>query len=71
MPKTDNIDCVEVKRRAQREILKEIRGGSIKDELDALHRLAEDSPLWQKLRNAKRKPAARSTKATTKKRKTG
>ena len=31
MTKTENLDCVEVKRRAQRELLKEIRGGSLKD----------------------------------------
>jgi len=71
MPKneTENIDCVEVKRRAQREILKEIEGGSFKDELEALHRLAEDSPIWKKLRKAK--TATKSTKAQDKQRKTG
>ncbi len=71
MTKTENIDCVEVKRRAQRELLKEVRGGSLKDELRAMHRLAEASPLWKKLRQAKRKTATRTTKTPAKRRKTG
>jgi hypothetical protein len=71
MTRTENLDCVEVKRRAQRELLKEIRGGSLKDDLQAMHRLAEESPLWKKLRGAKRKPATRTTKPPTKRRKTG
>lgn len=71
MTKTENLDCVEVKRRAQRELLKEIRGGSLKDELQAMHRLAEESPLWKKLRHAKRKTATRTTGPSAKRRKTG
>jgi len=69
MAKTENLDCVEVKRRAQRELLKEIRGGSLKDELQAMHRLAEESPLWKKLRRAKKK--TRAAKPPEKRRKTG
>jgi len=69
MTKTENLDCVEVKRRAQREILKEIRGGSLKDELQAMHRLAEESPLWKKLRRAKKQ--TRAAKPSAKRRKTG
>jgi len=69
MTKTENLDCVEVKRRAQRELLKELGGGSLKDELQAMHRLAEDSPLWKKLRRAKKK--TRVAKPSEKRRKTG
>ncbi|GEM_PF-2591280 len=84
MPKTNKpknedptikaFDCVEMKRRAQQEILEEIEGGSFRDELEAIHKLAEKSPLWKKLR--KRKPAtakktAKKTKPAAKRRKAG
>jgi hypothetical protein len=71
MAKTENLDCVEVKRRAQRELLKEIRGGSLEEELRAMHRLAEESPLWKKLRRAKRKTRTRATKPPERERKIG
>jgi len=71
MTKTENLDCVEVKRRAQRELLKDIEGGSLKDELQAIHRLADESPLWKKLRDAKRETAARAAKPAAKTKKTG
>jgi len=69
MSKTENLDCVEVKRRAQRELLKEVRGGSLKDEMHAMHRLAEESPLWKKLRRAKKR--ARAAKPPAKRKNTG
>lgn len=67
MTKTKEFDCVEVKRRVQRDLLKKIRGGSIEDEFEALQRLAEELPLWKRLRKAKRN----TTPTTTKPRKTG
>ena len=71
MEKADGLDCVEVKRRAQRELLKEIRGASLKQELEALHRLAGESPLWKRVRRPTRVSAAKSKTTTDKRRKTG
>ncbi len=71
MAKTEALDCVEVKRRAQRALLSEIRGASLKQELEALHRLAEESPLWKRLRKATRVPAARPTTTAGKQRRSG
>ncbi len=71
MAKTENIDCVEVKRRAQRALLSEIRGTSLMKEFEALHRLAEESPFWKRLRQAKRVPAKKSAATSGKKRKAG
>ena len=73
MTKAKEFDCVEVKRRVQRDLLKKIRGGSIEDEFEALQRLAEELPLWKRLRKAKRNtpPTSTTTSTTTKPRKTG
>lgn len=71
MAKTESLDCVEVKRRAQRALLEEIRGTSLREEFEALHRLAEESPLWKRLRKSVRVPTARSAVTSGNQRKTG
>ena len=67
--KTKAFDCVAMKRRIQQELLDEIGGDSLHEELDALHKLAEQSPLWNKLR--KQKAAAAKTKKHAKRQKAG
>ncbi len=67
---TENLDCVEVKRHAQHTLLREIRGKSLREELAALHRLAEESPFWKRLRKSGRVSAAKSDTAAGKKCKT-
>lgn len=72
--KTKDFDCVEMKRRAQQEILEEIKGGSFRDEPEALHQLDEKSPLWKKLRKQRAdaaKKTAMKTKPPAKRRKAG
>ncbi len=69
MTKTKDFDCVEMKRRAQEEILKELEGHSPEEQYKILRRLAEETPTWQKLRKAK-KTAPRSA-AAAKQRNTG
>lgn len=69
MTKTKDFDCVEMKRRAQQEILKELEGHSPEEQYKIIRRLAEETPIWQKLRKAK-KTAPRSA-AAAKQRKTG
>ncbi len=71
MATAKEFDCVEVKRRIQADLLKKIRGGSVEVEFEALHRLAEELPLWKQLRKAKPKTAPRSKAPATKQRKTG
>lgn len=70
MTKTKDFDCVEMKRRAQQEILKELEGHSPEEQYKIIRRLAEESPIWQKLRKAKKKTAPRSA-AAAKQQKTG
>ena len=69
--KTKSFDCVEVKRRAQRAILKELEGHSPKKQYEIIRRLADELPLWNELRNARQKTAPRSAAAPAKRRKTG
>ena len=66
MTKTKDFDCVEVKRRAQQELLDELAGHSPKEQYEIIRRLAEELPLWKELRKAMRKTAPRSTADTAK-----
>ena len=68
---TKDFDCVEVKRRAQRELLDELDGHSPNEQYEIIRRIAEELPLWKELRKAKRKTAPRSTTDTAKRTKTG
>jgi hypothetical protein len=47
MPET--LDCVAVKRRAQRALAKALAGKSPADQAATIHRLAADAPLWKSL----------------------
>lgn len=71
MTKTKNFDCVDVKRRAQRELLDELDGHPPKEQYEIIRRIADELPLWKELRKAKRKAAPRSTTASAKRSKTG
>ena len=71
MTTTKKFDCVEVKRRVQRELLDELDGHSPKEQYEIIRRLAENLPLWKELRKAKRKTAPRSTTTPAKRRKAG
>ncbi len=71
MTKTKDFDCVEMKRRVQKEILEELDGHSPEEQVAIIKRLADESPFIQRLRKTKTKTAARSAKATAKQRKTG
>ena len=69
--KTKTLDCIEVKRRAQQELLKQLEGHSPKEQYEIIRRLADELPLWNELRNARQKTAPRSAAAPAKRRKTG
>jgi hypothetical protein len=64
MTKTENLDCVEVKRRAQRELAKALAGQSPEEQAETVHRLAAQSPLWKSLAKARPEKTATSPRAT-------
>ena len=71
MTKTKEFDCVEVKRRAQQELLDQLEGHSPKEQYKIIRRLAEETALWKELRKAQRKVAPKPKAPTAKQRKTG
>lgn len=60
MTKPESLDCVAVKRRAQRALVKALAGKSPNEQAKILHRLAAQSPLWKELSKAR---AERPTRA--------
>jgi hypothetical protein len=58
--KPETLDCVAVKRRAQRQLTKALAGKSPDEQAETLHRLAAQAPLWKSLARA---PAERPPKA--------
>lgn len=57
--KPETLDCVAVKRRAQRKLAKALAGKSPTEQVETLHRLAGQMPLWKDL--AKRPRRTRTT----------
>ncbi len=51
--KPETIDCVAVKRRAQRQLAKALAGKSPDEQAETLHRLAAQAPLWKSLAKAR------------------
>ncbi len=49
MKKPERLDCVAMKRRAQRTLAKALAGKSPAEQAEALHRLAAQTPLWRSL----------------------
>lgn len=49
MTKPERLDCVAVKRRAQRPLAKALAGKSPDEQAEILHRLAAHTPLWRRL----------------------
>jgi hypothetical protein len=62
--KPETLDCVAVKRRAQRSLVKALAGKSPAEQAELLHRLAAQVPLWKSLAKvrAKRPPQAVRTR---------
>lgn len=68
MTKLERFDCVAVKRRAQRALVKALAGKSPGEQAKILHRLAAQAPLWKELSKARanRPPrAARGKRRST------
>ncbi len=64
-------DCVEVKRRAQGAISKELEGHSPKEQYETIRQLAEDLPLWKELVEGRQKTGPHPARAPSKRRKAG
>jgi len=69
--KPETIDCVAVKRSAQRALAKALAGQSPAEQAETLHRLAGQTPLWKSLARFRAKGASRSVRPSAKRRSTG
>jgi len=63
MTKAETLDCVAVKRRAQRTLAKELAGQSPEEQTETLQRLAAREPFWKSLLKS-RSERIRKTAAT-------
>ena len=59
MTKRETLDCVAVKRRAQRPLAKALAGKSPDEQTEILHRLAAQAGLWKSLAKARPPRAVR------------
>ncbi len=71
MTKTESLDCVAVKRRAQRALVKALTGKSPEEQADLIHRLAARTPLWQSLTKGPPRRAASAARPARKRSSTG
>ena len=71
MTKPETLDCVAVKRRAQRGLAKALAGKSPDEQAKTLHRLAAQSPLWKELSKAPAQRPSKAVRAHSKRRSTG
>jgi hypothetical protein len=67
--KPERLDCVAVKRRAQRALTQALAGKSPDEQVETLHRLAANAPLWRSLAKTRREGSPRRERA--KRRSTG
>ena len=71
MTKPESLDCVAVKRRAQRALAKALAGKSPDEQAKTIHRLAAQAPLWKSLAKTRTERPARPARADPKRRSTG
>ena len=71
MTKPEHLDCVAVKRRAQRQLAKALAGKSPDEQAQILHRLAAQAPLWKELSRARADRQSRASRTNRKRRSTG
>jgi hypothetical protein len=69
--KPETLDCVDVKRRAQRGLAKALAGKSPDEQIATLNRLAAQTPLWKSLAKARVTRAARGAGTDQRRRSTG
>ena len=71
MTKPERLDCVAVKRRAQRALAKALAGKSPEEQAKILHRLAARAPLWKELSKARVERQPRAARTERKRQSTG
>ena len=71
MTKPESLDCVAVKRRAQRALAKALAGKSPAEQAKTLHRLAAQTPLWKELSNERAGRPWKTVRTPGKRRSTG
>jgi len=71
MTKHERLDCVAVKRRAQRALAKALAGKSPDEQAKILRRLAAQAPLWKSLAKARTERSSRATRSDRKRRSAG
>jgi hypothetical protein len=69
--KPETLDCVAVKRRAQRSLAKSLSGKSPAEQAETLHRLAAKTRLWKRLAKARTQPPPKAARARGKRDSTG
>jgi hypothetical protein len=69
--KPETIDCVAVKRRVQRPLAKALAGKSPDEQLETLHRLAAQAPLWKSFAKVRAQRPARTAGTERRRRSTG
>jgi hypothetical protein len=69
--KPETLDCVAVKRRAQRPLARALAGKSPDEQVEALHRLAAQAPLWKSLAKARVEQPTKAVRARGKRRSAG
>jgi hypothetical protein len=71
MTKAKSLDCVAVKRAAQRQLAKALAGKSPEEQTETLRRLAAKTPLWQELKKAGAERSQKAVRARGPRRSTG
>lgn len=69
--KPETIDCVDVKRRAQRQLAKALAGKTPEQQVETLRRLAAQDPRWKQLAKPRRARTQRTGRTAGKRRSTG
>jgi len=71
MTKSESLDCVAMKRRAQRALAKALVGKSPDEQAKMLRDLAAQAPLWRALSTARGERAQKTVRTPGKRRSTG
>ncbi len=71
MTKPESLDCVAVKRRAQRALAKALAGKSPDEQAKILRRLAAQAPLWKELSEARTRRPPKTARTPGTRRSTG
>jgi len=69
--KPEAIDCIEVKRRAQRKLAKALVGKTPEEQVQTLRRMAAQDPHWKKLAEPRRARAQKTARTSQRRRSTG